>query len=117
MKSRDKKFLLIGIIIAVAIAIAAPFVASSNPDGLESTAEEFESAEDKEQDDYESPMPDYTVKSLGENGLSGAAAVVLGTVITLLIVICIFYGLVRFKRSRKPEDSKINSEDTITKRD
>jgi len=31
-----KQFLIIGVVIALVIAVAAPFLASGNPDGLES---------------------------------------------------------------------------------
>ncbi len=36
MSPKNKKFLLGGITIALIIAILAPFLASSNPDGLDS---------------------------------------------------------------------------------
>ena len=36
MNSKDKSFVIGGLIVAIIIAILAPFLASSNPDGLES---------------------------------------------------------------------------------
>ena len=100
MKEKDRKLLLVGIMIALVIAVAAPFLASANPDGLESTAEEFESAEEKEEEVHESPMPDYIIPGLGENESSGVAAIVIGTVITLVIVLLLFFVLIKIKRSK-----------------
>lgn len=39
MKTTDRNFIIGGLVIAIIIAILAPFLASSNPDGLESAAE------------------------------------------------------------------------------
>lgn len=100
MRKRDKKLLLFGIGLAVIIAIIAPFAASENPDGLESSAEEFESAEGKEDSKYESPMPDYIIPGLGDGENSGVAAIVIGTIVMLLLVLAIFYGLSYIKKAR-----------------
>lgn len=77
----------IGIVIALTIALLAPVLASSNPDGLESTASSFPSADEKEQPALDAPMPDYVVPSLGDGPLSGAIAILLGTVIVLLLTL------------------------------
>jgi len=73
-------FVVFGLCIAVLIAVLAPFLASPNPDGLESAAEKFESAEGKDYLAIDSPLPDYVVPSLGEGEVSGAAAIAFGTV-------------------------------------
>ena len=75
----------IGIAIALALALLAPVLASSNPDGLESSAASFPSADEKEQPALEAPMPDYVIPSLGDGPLSGAIAIVLGTLLVLLL--------------------------------
>ncbi|UCH88735.1 MAG: PDGLE domain-containing protein [Thermoplasmata archaeon] len=112
MKARTRKILAFGTLMAIIIAVAAPFLASDNPDGLESTAEDFESADDKESQAHDSPMPDYSIPALGENEYSGAIAIVLGTVITLLIVLGLFYGLTAGKkRSNKSEKVKAKGSD------
>ena len=41
MNAKDKKFIIGGLVVAIIIAILAPFLASSNPDGLESAAEKI----------------------------------------------------------------------------
>lgn len=104
MKPRDKKFLMVGMAIALALSVLAPFLASANPDGLESAAENFESAEGKEAGDYESPMPDYIVPALGEEPLSGSVAIALGTVLTLFLVLGLSYVLKLRKATSMPDE-------------
>ncbi|MDI3484203.1 MAG: cobalt/nickel transport protein [Methanobacteriaceae archaeon] len=86
MKSRDKKLLIGGVIIALIIAVLAPFLASSNPDGLESTAEKVMPNPETEPA-IESPLPDYTIPGLGKEG--EVLALVVGTIVVLIIA----YGI------------------------
>ncbi|MDI9624284.1 MAG: PDGLE domain-containing protein [Methanothermobacter sp.] len=86
MKSRDKKLIVGGAIIALIIAALAPFLASQNPDGLESTAEKVMPNPETEPV-IESPLPDYTIPGLGKEG--EVLALVLGTIIVLIIA----YGI------------------------
>jgi len=90
----------IGIAIALAIALLAPVLASSNPDGLESSASSFPSADEKEQPELEAPMPDYVIPSLGDGPLSGAIAILLGTVLVLLLTM----GASRFLAAKRLKD-------------
>ena len=103
MKPRDKKLLMVGLAIAIVLSVMAPFLASSNPDGLESAAENFESAEGKEAGEYESPMPDYIVPALGEDAASGSIAIVAGTIVTLFLMLGLSYVLKSKKGTRMPE--------------
>lgn len=87
MKS-NKKFLYIGIAIALLLAIAAPFVASPDPDGLESAASSV--VEESKLSDLEksapavsSPMADYSISGMGKTG--EVLAIVAGTVAILAI--------------------------------
>ena len=89
METKTKKFMMIGIIIAIIIAVLAPFLASSNPDGLESTAEKILNPGIEEKELYESPMPDYIIPTLGEEPISGSIAIVIG----VIIVFTIAYGI------------------------
>lgn len=82
------RFVIRGLALAFVIAIVAPFLASSNPDGLESTAEKFNALE-LEKEIFKSPFPDYTVPGLGE--FSEVAALVLGTATVFLLA----YGVAR----------------------
>jgi cobalt/nickel transport protein len=82
----NTKFLYAGIVIALLIAIAAPFLASSDPDGLESAAgdvvEESKLAEMEESAPFvDSPMPDYAIEGQGKMG--EVIAVVAGTILVL----------------------------------
>jgi cobalt/nickel transport protein len=95
-----KQFVAIGLVIALLIGVTAVFLASGDPDGLESSALVVQDAksltgpspEDGDAEaigagtfEYEAPMPDY---SMGESGgkVGEIVAVVLGTVLALLIV-------------------------------
>jgi cobalt/nickel transport protein len=96
-----KQFVAIGLIFALVIGVAAVFLASGDPDGLESTALVVQDAktltgpspEDGDAEaighegsfEYKAPMPDYT---MGESGgtLGEVLAIVLGTILALLIV-------------------------------
>ena len=100
--NRNSKLLIAGLIIALSIAILAPFLASSNPDGLESTAEEVDEAEDREAGYYEAPMPDYAFPGIGDERFAGVMAIVIGTVLMFLLAL-IFFTLTP-KKNRKSDD-------------
>jgi cobalt/nickel transport protein len=106
-----KQFVMIGIVIALVIAVAAPFLAGEDPDGLESAffsiynAKEFTGSELDEEAarvaeeqviaatgndfSYEAPMPDYAIP--GMDTLGEVLAIVLGTI----LVIAVAYGAAR----------------------
>lgn len=88
MSPKNKKFLLGGLAIALIIAVLAPFLASPNPDGLDSTAQKVMQNPETEPA-VESPLQDYTIPILGDNPLGGVIALVIGT----LLVLGIAYGL------------------------
>ena len=97
----NKTFLIVGFIIALVIGVLAVFLASDDPDGLESTALMVSGQKDltgpsPEEGNpeavgtgtftYESPLPDY---SMGETMGSGGSiiAIVAGIFITLIVVL------------------------------
>ena len=103
----DKKtFVMAAVALAVLIAILAPFLASGNPDGLESaffsmygakevTGDEIdeglaevaeEQAAEKTGNDFSfaSPMPDYTIAGMEKPG--EVFAVILGTLLMIGLV-------------------------------
>ncbi|HWQ66807.1 MAG TPA: PDGLE domain-containing protein [Methanospirillum sp.] len=102
MKNIDNKtFIIIGVAIAIIIGALAVFFASSDPDGLESTAlmvqgEKTLTGPSPAEGDpeaigtgvsvYSSPFPDY---SLGEQmgPIGGIIATILGILVTLAVVI------------------------------
>lgn len=96
----NKQFIVAGIIIALIVGITAVFMASGDPDGLESTAlvvqgEKTLTGQSPEDGDaeaiglgtftYESPLPDY---SMGEAAGTG------GDIVALIIGIFITFGLI-----------------------
>lgn len=83
------KFIVGGLTVAIIIAIMAPYIASSDPDGLESAAEKIISPEVSDEPVLESPMPDYVLPSLGEEPISGVVAIIIG----VLIVFALAFGL------------------------
>ncbi len=101
-----KAFIVIGLILAVAIGIAAVFLASPDPDGLESTAlfaqgdkeltgstpEDAEVNEDcPARFSYESPLPDYT---MGEE--MGKPGEILALIVGIAAAFILVLGLSRF---------------------
>jgi len=112
---RNRKFLVAGILIALAISILAVFFASSDPDGLDSTAlivsgqksltapatSDAVKVEAPGHFSYSSPMQDYT---LGQNWgpLGGIIAMVIGTILTFVIGIGLVY-LIRKQRISKKQ--------------
>jgi len=103
-------FVLIGIIIAVVIGVVAVFLASGDPDGLESTAffvqgeksltgvtpADAELVEDVHGGfAYESPMPDYSVVGMDTSGQ--IIAMLVGIGISFIIVLGIAMVVARKK--------------------
>lgn len=110
-----KHFVMIGIAIAVVIGVVAIFLASSDPDGLESTAlvvngdklitgetpADAEVVEDVHPSiAYESPMPDYEVPDMGIPGQ--IIAMLVGIGISFVIVL----GVARVAARQKECNNK-----------
>ncbi|MGB9926819.1 MAG: PDGLE domain-containing protein [Methanosarcina sp.] len=88
----NKSFLYIGLALALLIAVLAPFLASPDPDGLESAAsnvvDESKLTElENQQPAVNSPMADYSIEGMGKSG--EVIAIVVGT----LAVLAISFGL------------------------
>lgn len=93
-----KKFLAIGIVIALVIGVGAVFFASANPDGLDSTflvsegqKEIFAPAtgdevagEENDPIQWSAPMPDY---ALGDTPIGAIAALVIGIFAALVLIL------------------------------
>ena len=109
----NKTFIIAGIIVALLIGVVAVFMASADPDGLESTALVVQGQKDltgatpenaEIQEDlngkfsYTSPMPDY---ALGEEmgPLGGIIAIAFGTILAFLVVLGLAYSI---KTTSKP---------------
>lgn len=88
MSGKNTKFLYAGIVIAILISVLAPFLASPDPDGLESAAsrviEKSKLSELEEQEPaVSSPMPDYSIEGMGKSG--EVVAIAIGTIAVLAI--------------------------------
>jgi len=103
----DNKTLMVGgLIIAIIIGVLAVFLASGDPDGLESTAliiqgqktltggtpQDAEIHEDLTgKFSYEAFMPDYSLGDMGSAG--GIIAIVIGTILSFLAVLGLMYAV------------------------
>lgn len=91
----NNNIIIAGAVIAIIISILAPFLASSNPDGLDKNLIELvgfgseEQAEEiigeKTAIEYEAPMADYSIQGMGKLGEVGA--ITIGTLLVLMISI------------------------------
>lgn len=114
----DNKSLIVGgLVIAILIGVIAVFMASGDPDGLESTALIIQGGKtltgptppDAEiQEDmhgkftYSAPMPDYSIgEGMGSTG--GILAIVGGTILAFLVAIGLIYAL-KVAGKRNPPD-------------
>lgn len=93
MEKKNWYLIGIAIIICVVLGCLSPFIASSNPDGLEKSAEDSEVAETDPI--IESPFPDYTFETLGTSG--EIIVLIAGGLLTLIIA----YGLGEVLKKRK----------------
>ncbi len=85
MNTQNRNFLIGGIAVAIIISILAPFLASGNPDGLESTLESLGVAETEAV--FESPLPDYAIPGMEDNPLGGVVVLIVGTLLVLLVAL------------------------------
>lgn len=99
MSTKDKYFVIGGIIICLVIAVMSPFLASPDPDGLEKSAENVGVGETEPV--FTSPFPDYTIEGLEKIG--EIAALALGIIITLIIAWIVAMLL---RRRTPPETSQ-----------
>ena len=84
--SGNMKFLYAGIAIALLFAILSPFIASKDPDGLESAASSFvekSRLSDIEKPILSSPMADYSIAGMGKTG--EIIAIAFGTFAILIV--------------------------------
>jgi cobalt/nickel transport protein len=109
----NKTFIIAGILIALLIGVIAVFMASADPDGLESTAlvvqgqktitggtpENAEIQEDLNgKFSYTALMPDYSLgEEMGSSG--GLIAIIVGTLLAFLVVLGLAYAI---KAANKP---------------
>lgn len=98
MRPKDRNLIIGAVIICLALAVLSPFIASSNPDGLEKSAEQIGTTE--ESGTYQAPLADYTVPILGNGPYSGILALIIG----VIIVLGLGYLLALIIKRRKPPE-------------
>ena len=101
MKPNDRNLIVVGVVICLIIAVMAPFIASTNPDGLERTTEQVPTSD--ESGIYQAPLADYKIPLLGDGPYSGVAALILGVLIVLGLG---YLSAFIIKRRKPPEISK-----------
>jgi cobalt/nickel transport protein len=99
MNRRDKAFVVGAVAVCLILAVLSPYIASSNPDGLEKSAQNIGVPETESQ--IHSPFQDYSIGGLGKIG--GIAALVIGILITLGIA---WLVAILIKRRKPPEVSE-----------
>ena len=91
-----RRFLVIGLFVALLVAGVGSYYASSHPDGLEYVAHQTGFIDSAEQPvDTGSPFADYGTKGVDDPRLSGGIAGVAGVGLTLLIGGGLFWALRR----------------------
>jgi cobalt/nickel transport protein len=100
MNKKDKTFIVGGIIVCLIIAVLSPFLASSNPDGLEKSAENLAVPDDGL--GYKAPFQDYYVAALGDGPLAEIVALAIG----ILIALGLGYAVAYIIKRRKPTESE-----------
>ena len=83
MTSKNKSLLIGGLIIALIIGVLSPFIASTNPDGLDASAEHLNPSIMDNPGYWHAPFNDYIIHQLGDGPLAGIAALILGVLIAL----------------------------------
>jgi cobalt/nickel transport protein len=103
MRTEDKNLIIATIILCLVISVLAPFIASSNPDGLEKSAEQLTGNPDMKPV-IQSPMPDYTIEPLGKQG--EILAMILGILVTLVLAYIVAILIRRRKPPQASEEKK-----------
>lgn len=91
-----KRFLIIGGLLAVAVAALVSFYASSQPDGLEKVAEQYGILDNaKDSATATSPLADYAVTGVANDRLSVGVAGLVGVAVTGAVAFGLFYAVRR----------------------
>ncbi|KRB77060.1 hypothetical protein ASE01_09885 [Nocardioides sp. Root190] len=103
----SRRFLVIGLLVALLVAGVGSFYASSHPDGLEYVAGRTGFLDTAEEDPVStgSPFADYGTEGVDNERLSGGIAGVVGVLLTLLIGGGLFHVLGRRGGSEEYVDS------------
>jgi len=99
VNNRDKRFVVGAIAICLILAVLSPFIASSNPDGLEKSAQNLGVPETDSS--IQSPFQNYEIPLFGKIG--GIVALIIGVLVTLGLA---WLVAILIKRRKPPEISE-----------
>ena len=107
MNAYNRKTLVVGVLIALAIAGVVSYFASGEPDGLEKSQEALGAAEpvQKGVEAQPSVFEEYHLTWLGEGFWGNAVAGVAGSLLVLGMVLAVGYLLKRRGRRAAPRDA------------
>lgn len=91
---RYRNVILVGLLVAVVVAISSAWLASSEPNGLERVAEDHQFI-DKAQDPGYEILPDYTIP-----GVDGAISTALAGIVGVGVVAALALGAGHLLRAR-----------------
>ena len=99
--TKNRNILIAGMIIALVVGISSPFLASSNPDGLQKTAQQL-NANIKDTLNYNAPFPDYSLPIVGDSPLGGVIVIGIG----VLVILGLAYILAMILKRRNPPETE-----------
>ena len=106
---RTKIVVLVGLLVALALAGIGSYYASSDPDGLTKVSEDEGFARSEKQHDLaDSPLAGYDTKEVNSDRLSGGLAGVIGVGVTFAIAAG---AAVLIRRRGKPADGSLDPAD------
>lgn len=103
MNRKNLWFVLAGLALSIALAFLISPLASPSPDGLEKVAHDkgfLAKAEEAEPSWKSSPMPDYAMPGVENEGLSTGLAGVVGTLSVFIVGLGLAYLLTLRKRQK-----------------
>lgn len=104
MSTRTWAFVLIGLLVAIALAVGVSRFSSAEPDGLEKVASEH--ALDTGEAAHATaggPLADYTTRGVDDPGLSKGVAGIVGVVVTFALAGGLV-GFARISHRRRPAE-------------
>lgn len=83
MNHKNRNLLIGGLLVALILVVLSPFISSTNPDGLESSAEHLSPQALNNPGYWHAPFENYKIPFLGNGPMSGIGALIIGVLIAL----------------------------------
>lgn len=97
MNKQTRNLIIAGLAVAIIIGVLSPFIASTNPDGLDKSAEILNQNVMVNPGYWHAPFDQYMVSQLGDGPLAGIAALLIGVFITIGLA----FGVTAILRRRR----------------